>query len=867
MKWLVIIGLILCCLTAQAEIRRLVIDDFSGGINQAAPSQVAHNQCYDMVNFDITPQGALSPRRGFDFLTLAKDSLVGNSVYALIPYNYIGNKHLLIQRTANSGTDWADSNTMTYTMVRYGAEDSVLDQYNAIRYSGRPHTGVSTLNWSGKTWIASYGSEMMIFDGEKMYPARPLGPSQPSTVAIDNSGHATTLTGKQIRYRYSVPAGGGSTETNLSIPSFPIEVYDGAVYVNGFGSTKRLYRSIDGGDYNFLAAVSSPYLDTTQSSSYSPRWPYGRRERCFSDDVNESCSCLTLGSKPVGAPTVALVGAAADSGYGIAWPDTGNGGVGTLWGKPSQKNMAYTVVFVDTLGRRSYMGPPYCVSYDQCNASTCTGYNNGGSSKMSLTAIPLAPDTNIIVKRIILRSFARACRDTIPGLQIAPYSGGPCPGPDGDFDPIGCRDAGNWYMVDTLYDDTATTYTDSMPACSIHTDDRLYCEEWEPYFTGGLYEYLTQEDATADNPAANCLDSVIQFKPTAIIQRGAQAYAIGDPRNPNRIYMSTFYDPDVEWTPSTWPLDKYIEVFPNGDDWFVALAVLGDDIYAFRQNSIVKISGLEFWSWQVETISAQVGAIAPQSVVATLTHIYFAGNSGIYVTNGGEPIKISTPIDSIWTRHTRKGHWMADGTWAADTRRFAIGGMVKGEYWLQTHTDYKVLVFNEDLGSWRTYDINCKIIRDYGADTTELDWVYAEPIIVINDSLFQQHPHDELDHFDTAGVCSYTSRVLFDGPERVKIHYVDIQGRGLLDSILIYGYREQGHVIDTAWSGKDSLVWGGTIDMAPSERVRFIIDKIVPAYQFKMECYPRKLSALNSHNWAITSIVIGWQPWDEGRPR
>ena len=951
-------GLILCCLTAQAEkIRRLIIDDFSGGINMAAPSQVANDECRDLYNFDIV-DGALVPRFAFDAFTLAEDSLAGNSIQALIPYNYIGNKHLLIQRTGgypkrveiswatNFGSDhlyidtlwvddtahiltwfydWPDSanfsqqkmidlinadtaasvhctaaaesnyytvtlkstyenstlrvgtddsqwplhmewianNTMLYSMIRHGTEDSVLDQYNAIRYSGRPHTGVSTLNWSGKIWIASYGSEMMIFDGEKMYPARPLGPGQLEAIAIDNSGHTTTLTAKQVRYRYawegSIPD--PNLRGNLSIPSFPIDVYNGVVHVTGVdrggtGDTMTfLYRSIEGGDYESLGKVRAvTFIDSVVSAGSSPTYPYGDYPRCYSQDNAMTCPCWTdeggiLGYPPPGAIIVNL-GLAADSGYGIAWPDT----IQTVWGNTSQKSIAYSLVFVDTLGRRSYMAPPFCVQYDSCNAGGCP--NPGGKSKMLLTDIPLAPDTNIIVKRIILRSFAPASDDSL------------MPGSDGDFDPEGCRDAGNWYVVDTLYDDTATTYTDSMPACSIHIDDRLYCEAWEPY-EWTLSEYLNEPDATADNPCANCLDSVIQFKPTAIIQRGAQAYAIGDPKNPNRIYMSTFYDPDVEWTPSTWPLDKYIEVFPNGDDWFVALAVLGDDIYAFRQNSIVKISGLEFWSWRVETISTDVGAFAPRSVAATLSHIYFLDNSGVYVTNGGEPIKISTPIDTFFTKINFS---------CPECSRGMIGTAIGTEYWLQTGYEYTfggTLIFDEITGAWRRWSPVYSDIVFYSDDTTELDWKDAQPVVVMDDSMLYQLSTsrnidifaDTLDNGYTAYYSAYHSREFFEGPAREKIHYIDVYGRGNLDSIKIYAFHIRSGSLSSIMCPIDSAIvtfpfWTAT----PTNPVRFALDVIAPSFQFMMFAYPDQVgSGQGVVPYKITSIVIGWQPWDERR--
>ena len=220
---------------------------------------------------------------------------------------------------------------------------------------------------------------------------------------------------------------------------------------------------------------------------------------------------------------------------------------------------------------------------------------------------------------------------------------------------------------------------------------------------------------------------------------------------------------------------------------------------------------------------------------------------------GGPPQKISTPIDSmfIWQDY-----------------RFAIGKVIDNNYWLQTNGVPKTLLFDEFYGAWRRYDLDYDIIANYGTDTAELDWIASEPILGRNDSLFQQHIFEESDYWDTAGYYSYTSRILFDGPERVKVHYVDIQGYGRLDSIRIISYREAGEIVDSVTTQADSLIWSSTTTEPLSTKLHLIIDEILPVYKFQMKCFPRQTgTSLNNWNFGITSIVIGWQPWDEGRPR
>lgn len=747
MKWLLVI-LILCCLTAQAEIQRLVIDDFSGGINQAAPSQVAPNQCYDMVNFDITPEGALSPRRGFNYLNLAEDSTAGHSIIGLIPYNEIGKKHLLIQRTG-----WA--HYLQILPSGSSSNDSLVDTF----FVG---------NTEHEVWIAANVTS--------------FGPGYVCGWIVDSINAHPTLSTFVTAYDSS---GGGSGLGDGVFVVLNAAYEDSVLDVRGWykHGTQQII------NWQWLASNTTNYTKVRSGTE---------------DSVLSQFNALLYAGR---------------SQTGVSSFNYNRDIYIASQGSEMQFFDGDTMAFAQTL----------------CD------------SQVGAVAIDNSGNDSTLTGRMVRYSQDRGAGPSIASFPVEVYNG--------------------VVYVSDLSNQNTTVYR------SIDGSNyRNIGIAFGPDFVDSLPANSTDSTDSCNTPGAYCFDSTILFKPSRIIQRGTQAFAIGDPAYPNRIYYSTFYDPDIGLGPTTWVADKFWDIPSNEDDWFVALAVLGDDLYAFRQNSIVRISGFTFYQYQIQTLSHEVGAYAPQSVAAALSHIYFADKSGIYVTNGGEPIKISQPIDSLWENYARRCLLSSDSSYGGDCRRLAIGKIVDGEYWLQTHAlDIEVLIFNENLGNWRRYNVQYDVISDYGTDTTTLDWILPEPLIVRNDSLFQRHVLYELDYWDTTSVRSYTSRILFDDPTREKIHYIDLQGVGKLDSILIVNYREGGVVIDTSRISGDSLVWTNADSQRtapPSERIRFYVGAITPAYQFKMLCYPRQIgSFLNSFAFTITSIVIGWQPWDEGRPR
>ncbi len=836
----VLIFILLFVVGADAEIQRLVISNFSGGINRSA-SDVQLNQCWDMVDMNLDSRGAMGPRRGFKYLSLAADSTLGRVIHGLIPYNIIGNKHLLIQR--HGPIAFRDTSKMTYTTIQSGTKDSTLSELNAVRDNVRPRTGVHAITWQKNMWIASAGSELQVYDGTRMFPARPLGPAQPSAVALDNDiFYTTTLTGT---YSYKYNFIDGPSVSNLSAPSFPVQVTDGAIYVSGIigpDSTiyngTSVYRSKDGGPY-FLHALATgtlfSFVDTVPVAPLdSVTYPYGNRPRCVSGESWNSTEVL------VPTPGAIIV----DSVSYVPDPDSGYG-INCCFGYPLQdtilaSRVMYSVVYLDTLGRRSYMSPPTCAEWWHYY-----GLFRDSAFHVNLSNILPPPDTFSIVARLLLRSFAPHICDSCDYLNI-----GLTPG---------CYNVGDYFVIDTIRDHSITSLIDSMPACSTNIQARFYCGEFlelpnnEPDSVSFVIEETYLRDrALGDNPEDDCLDSVISFKPTVIIQREGQAFAIGHPEFPNRIYYSMFYDPGVGWTPSTWVIDKFFDLPSKSGDWFIALALLNGDIYGFRQHSVVKISGFSFYQYQVRTISEDVGALSPRSVTSGGDRIYFADKQGIYETTGGKPNKISTAIDSLWFKNFSPA--------------LGIGNMVKGEYWLQTQiSSVGTLVYNPIKRSWRRHDVTYSHILDYDTDLTNLDWSPTEVIIVRgDDSLYQRNNVGNLDQWDAVGVCSYTSQEFFQEPAREKIHYIDILGQGILDSIVLRSYREgfKRLVPDLTYS---SITWGN--QSSSSVRVRFNIDEIVPAYRFKIDCYPQSSGTLNTHAWSITSIVIGWQPWDDGRVR
>lgn len=110
----------------------------------------------------------------------------------------------------------------------------------------------------------------------------------------------------------------------------------------------------------------------------------------------------------------------------------------------------------------------------------------------------------------------------------------------------------------------------------------------------------------------------------------------------------------VRWSdlnaPETWPAANFNDLLNQGGQFGVGFGGIGDQMYAFLNGSIWQISytGDDVTPFTFVIAHPSVGAISRHAIVAVDGRIFFAGNRGIYVFDGGTPRYIGQPVEGFW---------------------------------------------------------------------------------------------------------------------------------------------------------------------------------------------------------------------------
>ncbi len=817
MRLLLFILLIPCL--AFGQIQTVTFDNFSGGLNRTSSSLSSPASGYDIVDFDLDPLGSLSPRLGMDVISFG-----GDSISAVLPYSVLGDKYLILKECNNL-------DTCNYVFTRTDTDSIGFTRaWNPEQFDALPQTGLNSAVWGDLLYIVGQNTPMTIFDGARMYPAAPLGPGQPEILRVrDSVADAGAGTNEKLdgvfRYKYGYrDETSPDFKTNMGPASWPVGVIRGNVtisltnpqshdriYIYRDYNMDGVFRAIDSLEDASSYTDSLPYDPDNQDA---PDFPYGWTPRCYTNDgAPKSNDSWTDTSSfvswdhfyPPGGFT-ARPGSVAPVGFGLNWP------------LPNTTLMvSYAIAYLDTLNRRSYMG-----------GAVCTG---PADSQATIDMIDMPVPTDDAIKyKLLLRSFGRYCPDS------SCYADYEAPMDTTYF----CHNSGKWYIVDTLAVDV-TTYTDSLPACSIHVDAREYYAPDLDYYAGGnIADYLTGYNCHA---CENCEDSILTFFPTDIAVRNGLATAIGHPVYGNTLFLSNFYQPNV------WPYNKTLIVPSSEADWLVKLAVEGDDnLLGFRQNSIVRVSGFTYYQYVIAEVATGIGATSPQSVVGTNRYTYFAHSTGAYrIPANGTPQKMTIGIQPLWD--SLSANW-----------RHMIGARVGDEYWLSTqNSSFGTLVWSETLEKWRRYNFTFDAVIPFSTDTTDYDFSVNSYVLLRNDSLFQLRSGFEDD--TTLLKPRWRSPELFTGPARERIYWVDIEGWGDVDTIAVVGYRANGDTIGTYLT---TVGWSTEVEQTYPSNIRVKIDEIVQAFAFEIICTP---GADTGNDYRITSATVHYQPWDEGKLR
>lgn len=768
--------LIILVTTAGAQVQEFEVLDFSGGLAPGlANSLMQPNQAIDLSNYMVTQFGSLKRRPGMS--VHYPDAQSDSDLDAVIPFHGPKGKSVLLRRLQTTRYSPDSAFVSLIQLCNDAQEVCTATVYAPMYYSDRnPNL---PFNWTATTIndrlvIASTKSELILWDGDSLMPARAVAPGQLSVMAMDGAGD---VNGKYT-YKYwcnHIDLTPDDTSL-LSPPSWEVSVHNGKVLIvippreEAGCEYHHIFRKKDTWDLYLevdsiaTSATENYYIDSLSDDDIAGT----ESTHLWGDDLGGQFGHLPDYTKPPGGIDIDSTGGVASIFDGCGTCDS----IGQIF-------LGYSLVFVDSAGRESYHTvPSFYVANTGSSADSCSI-----DWSLALTNIPTNAYANITAKYVLRRWHADFH------------------GPAENFDSIQQR----WWLVDTL-DDTTTTWTDTM---NYLNNGVLWCEETE------------ENSSSTLSPENGCYDdSTIVFQPTSLVFHGSRAYAIGNWHHPNYLYYSEF------GRPTTWGPDRFLSMPSQQGDWLVHLLTLStNNLIMFRQNSVMGLQGTTWFQYSVDQVKAGVGLTARGTLVRDNSNIFFAHISGMYVL--GNPVAISEAIqpivDSVGDKMQRSVAAM-------------VGQELWWSVAVVAEKNDRTLVFSpRPKAHWTQYSFGLESIALHDYDTTQVDYVAERYLLSTDlDSLWRWNYNntDSLDGADTI-IAEYQSPYFFEGGGRDHILWIDILGTGEIDSLMLTFYRNYGETKPGV--PFDSLVLRP--DFSDAKRDRAIVGAICENFSLRIRDY------------------------------
>jgi len=199
-----------------------------------------------------------------------------------------------------------------------------------------------------------------------------------------------------------------------------------------------------------------------------------------------------------------------------------------------------------------------------------------------------------------------------------------------------------FYYLATIENDTATVYTDNAADTALDTDDEAPNDNGIPPRAKYIQSFANRVWY------ANVLDGLTGGSPTP--SRVYFSALVASETSPNATGTAPIHGAGPEIVPS----DFWIDIEADDGDVITGLSVTLDSLIVFKEKSIWRIIGDNPSNFEVQRADADIGCVAPRSIVKVETLIYFltggdkpsvAATDGIRVVPIGERVQPTLEAD------------------------------------------------------------------------------------------------------------------------------------------------------------------------------------------------------------------------------
>lgn len=780
------------------SIQKYAVMDFSGGlVNSALNAAMKDNQAVILDNYMITDLGYLKRRPGVELHYT--DAYSGGWLNYLIPQYNPTSKWLfsIRQKTSEFKDDTVGAALGVLSYCWSGNSTCSLSVfegfYNNRRIADRYASNMSYFNSGGRTGIVSSKSEMVMLDGLIAFPARPHALGQPRVAVIDGGGNLTGY----YTYKYCYIDTTANDTSNLSPPSWKAWPNNGKVYIYKLtppiDTTTQdmiaIYRSSSGSAYKHLVTFptnkgdSLEYLDNNWSTFDTTDYLWGQHGDCWEIGIGSMCNTWNDQSMP------------PPGGCNVSQAIKGVSTTGIFTDMPYDSiycpALSYVFILRDSSGRASYASPVVCFQ---------------------------RPDTvyQIDTTGILFENLQSELDSNIVAMEIWRKL-------EGDAYPYNLTTdsiLGKWFYIWTKTG-VPSSFEDWRSLASACDAAHLRC-------------------ANRIVPESLCYDdSTIKFQPSDAVIHGARCFAIGDPHYKNRVYYSAF------GYPTTFPLDKFLEIPSRSGDWLVRILSLNDQLIFLRQNSVLSLSGLTFYQYSIRELIGGLGITAPRSLVHTNQGVYFVSNTQVY-SLAQTKYPVSLPVEKSFDS-------------LESVKKSIFGFAVKDQIWFSANG--KTYVFTESpVQHWTSYSLGINAAVEWNYDPDALEYEPNSYILALdNDSLWRWNYNDTATTDGGDSIFAvYQSKYFFEDLNREKVCYIDIIGSGQCDSLKFTFYDNYGDTLVGSGEAVDSVT--DSVNFSSRDRVRVKVDHIFTTFSVKIEDF-------GTGDYVLRGYEIGYIPWDEGRSR